>query len=333
MTTPADHPAVEEAFEAYLAGRPVPGDAGDSVHAVTAFSEAVRASATGPGRPNAALAELLATGLLADQPSPSIRAARSAGSPSSRGASRIRRRRRFAMFFPALLAKMLSAGAVAQAATGAGIVLVVATGAGATGVLGEDVQATVSSVVGTTSEEPTEDVVAGDETTEAEIEPTPVVETTAPAEPTEAGPEAWIEKGPEGYSSFGAWVSASAHNTELRDWLRAEGRNFGSMVRDWAHRKGLDDADLAEEGVDLDESTDATPAPAPAPEVETETAEVGTATIERGGNRGNGKAGAEGNGGQGNGGHGNGGHGNGGQGNGGQGNGGHGNSGKGNGRN
>jgi hypothetical protein len=307
MTTPADHPAVEEAFEAYLAGRPVPGDAGDSVHAVTAFSEAVRASATGPGRPNAALAELLATGLLADQPSPSIRAARSAGSPSSRGASRIRRRRRFAMFFPALLAKMLSAGAVAQAATGAGIVLVVATGAGA----------------------------AEDETTEAEIEPTPVVETTAPAGPTEAesDPEAWIEKGPEGYSSFGAWVSASAHNTELRDWLRAEGRNFGSMVRDWAHRKGLDDADLAEEGVDLDESTDATPAPAPAPEVETETAEVGTATIERGGNRGNGKAGAEGNGGQGNGGHGNGGHGNGGQGNGGQGNGGHGNSGKGNGRN
>jgi hypothetical protein len=325
MTTPADDPAVEEAFEAYLAGRPVPGDAGDSIHAVTAFSEAVRASATGPGRPNAALAELLATGLLADQPSPSIRAARSAGSPSSRGASRIRRRRRFAMFFPALLTKILSAGAVAQAATGAGIVLVVATGAGATGVLGEDVQETVSSVVGTTSEEPTEDVVAAeDETTEAEIEPTPVVETTAPAEPTEvqADPEAWIEKGPEGYSSFGAWVSASAHNTELRDWLRAEGRNFGSMVRDWAHKKGLDDADLAEEGVDLDESTDATPAPAP--EVETETSEVGTgtATIERGGNRGNGKAGAEGNGG----------HGNGGQGNGGRGNG-HGNSGKGNGRN
>src|SRR4051794_14908033 len=322
MTTPADDPTVEEAFEAYLAGRPVPGDRGDSIHAVTAFSEAVRASATRPGRPNAALAELLATGLLADQPSPSIRAARSAGSPSSRGISRTRRRRRFAMFFPALLAKILSAGAVAQAATGAGIVLVVATGAGATGVLGEDVQETVSSVVGTTSEEPAEDAVAAeDETTETGIEPTPVVETTAPAEPTEAesDPEAWIEKGPEGYSSFGAWVSASAHNPELRNWLRAEGRSFGSTVRDWAHRKGLDDADLAEEGVDLDESTDATPAPAPAPEVETKTAKVetGTATIDRGGNRGNGKAGAEGNGGQGNGGQGNG----------------NGNSGKGNGRN
>ena len=119
-------------------------------------------------------------------------------------------------------------------------------------------------------------------------------------------------------------MSASAHNPELRNWLRAEGRSFGSVVRDWAHKKGLDDADLAEEGVDLDESTDATPAPVPAPEVETETAKVetGTATIDRGGNRGNGKAGAEGNGG----------HGNGGQGNGGQGNG-NGNSGKGNGRN
>ena len=46
------------------------------------------------------------------------------------------RERRFAMFFPALLAKLLSAGAVAQAATGAGIVLVAFTGAGAAGLLG-----------------------------------------------------------------------------------------------------------------------------------------------------------------------------------------------------
>ena len=76
MTTAADDSAVEDAFEALLAGRPVPeGAAG-----LAAFTEAVRTSATRQGRPNAALAELLATGLLADQSSPSVRTATSAGS-------------------------------------------------------------------------------------------------------------------------------------------------------------------------------------------------------------------------------------------------------------
>ena len=138
MTTAADDTADEAAFEAFLAGRPVFGEAAD----LAAFAGAVRATATEPGRPNAALAELLSTGLLTDQSTPSTRTAPSAGSSPRR--SRVRRRRRFAMFFPALLAKFLSAGAFAQAATGAGVVLVVATGAGATGVLGEDVQDTVA---------------------------------------------------------------------------------------------------------------------------------------------------------------------------------------------
>ena len=115
MTTAADDSAVEDAFEALLAGRPVPEEAAG----LAAFTEAVRETATSPGRPNAALAELLATGLLTDQSSPSTRTARSAGAPPSR-ASRNRIRRRFAVFFPALFAKLLSAGAVAQAATGAG---------------------------------------------------------------------------------------------------------------------------------------------------------------------------------------------------------------------
>jgi hypothetical protein len=202
------------------------------------------------------------------------------------------------MIFPVLLAKFLSAGAVAQAATGAGIVLVVATGAGATGVLGENVQDTVTSVVGVTSEETPGDAT-GDATVTGEdqttrIETTPVVETTAPAEPTEGqfDPEAWAANGPEGYSSFGAWVSESAHNPELKDWLRAEGRNFGSMVREWAHKKGLDDADLAVEGVDLDELTDV-PTTEPVSgdtEAEPETEDAGTpaATTERGSGNGHG---------------------------------------------
>ena len=63
MTTPADARAVEEAFEAALAGRPGTADA----RALTAFTDALRAAADEPGRPNAALAELLATGLLTDQ--------------------------------------------------------------------------------------------------------------------------------------------------------------------------------------------------------------------------------------------------------------------------
>ena len=61
------------------------------------------------------------------------------------------------MIFPALLAKILSAGAVAQAATGAGVVIVVATGAGATGVLGGDVQDTIVGVVASDEETATDD--------------------------------------------------------------------------------------------------------------------------------------------------------------------------------
>ena len=302
MTTAADDSAAEDAFEALLAGRPAPeGAAG-----LAAVTEAVRTSVNRPGRPSAALAELLATGLLTDQSSPSIRTARTAGSPHARS-SRVRIRRRAAMIFPVLLAKFLSAGAVAQAATGAGLVLVVATGAGATGALGENVQDTLTSVVGVTSEEATGDATVDGENAITETETTPVVETTAPAEPTEGqfDPEAWEANGPEGYSSFGAWVSESAHNTELKDWLRAEGRNFGSMVREWAHKKGLDDADLADEGVDLDELTDvSTTEPVSgetASEPETEDAGTQVTTTERAGGSGNGKSAGAGSNGNGNG--------------------------------
>jgi hypothetical protein len=142
MTTAADDPAVEEAFEACLAGRPVPeGAAG-----LAAFTGAVRASASRPGRPNAALADLLATGLLTDQSAPSAWTARSAPPPPE---VRGRSRRRIAMFFPALLAKILGAGAVAQAATGVGVALVAFTGAGTAGALPDPVQHTFAGVVAT----------------------------------------------------------------------------------------------------------------------------------------------------------------------------------------
>jgi hypothetical protein len=155
MTTAADDRTVGEAFEASLAGRPVHGEAAG----LAAFTSAVRGTATQPGRPNAALADLLSTGLLTDQSSPSARTAPAAGSlPSSR--TRSRTRRRFTVIVPALIAKFLSAGAVAQAATGAGVVVVVVTGAGAAGAQPEAAQQSFSDLTGIqeTVQEPVEDV-------------------------------------------------------------------------------------------------------------------------------------------------------------------------------
>jgi hypothetical protein len=263
MTTAADDSAVEGAFEALLAGRPVPeGAAG-----LAAFTGAVRASATRPGRPNAALAELLATGLLTDQSSPSARTARSAGAPPSRRDTRIRRR--FAMFFPVLIAKFLSAGALAQAASGAGVALVAFTGVGAVGVLPGPLQDTVANAVETVTpfdlpggekaapaedstlegsglEEPASELpVAEDPTTED-----PATEDVPVAPTGGAGfdPEAWAAAGPDRYSSFGAWVRDGAHHGAFK----ADGVRFGQIVSRYASQKGLDRDELAEEGVDLD---------------------------------------------------------------------------------
>jgi hypothetical protein len=235
MTTAADDSAVEDAFEALLAGRPVPeGAAG-----LAAFTEAVRTSATRPGRPSAALADLLATGLLTDQSSPSARTAKSAGSPPARS-SRVRIRRRTAMIFPVLIAKFLSAGAVAQAATGAGVVVVAFTGIGAVGALPAPVQDTFATVVETVTplEAPTSDETAGtvqDDTAVEEVtvaEPTAeatVAEPTADATETALTEEKWAQEGPAAGQSFGSWVSEGAHH----GWVD------GKVVREWAHRKNV----------------------------------------------------------------------------------------------
>jgi hypothetical protein len=306
MTTPADDTTVEDAFEAYLAGRPVPEEAAG----LAVFAEAVRATATQPGRPNAALSELLATGLLTDQSSPSTRTATSAGTPPSRRASRTRNRRRFAMIFPALLAKLLSAGAVAQAATGAGVVLVAATGAGATGVLGDDVQDTIVGVVASDEETPqdestdttdTTDGVADDGTTvdpgaAEEIEG----EESLPVEPVDevqAAVEEWMA-GPVAGASFGSWVSDMAGDPAKREWLRAHDIKFSDFVTKYAHRKGMTDEELAaeleSEGVELDEPT--TTAPEAEAEVEQPADDAEEPRTKGNGNgNGNGKAKGKGN--------------------------------------
>jgi hypothetical protein len=251
MTTAADDTADEAAFEAFLAGRPVPGQVDGGSPAVAAFAGAVRATATLPGRPSAALAELLVTGLLTDQPSPSTRTAPSAGSTPRR--SRVRRRR-FAMFFPALLAKFLSAGAVAQACSGAGIALVAFTGAGAAGVLPGPVQDTFSSVVGsdttaadesTTPEEgdgaatatPTETGTGTGEASGVTAVPelpvelpveTPVVTPEVPA-PADLSLDAW-KAGPTPGQSFGDWVSQGARH----------GYADGKVISSFAHKRNDD---------------------------------------------------------------------------------------------
>jgi hypothetical protein len=305
MTTPADDTAVEDAFEAYLAGRPVPAQAAG----LAVFAETVRATATRPGRPNAALAELLATGLLTDQSSPSARTATSAGTSPSRG-TRTRNRRRFAMIFPALLAKLLSAGAVAQAATGAGIVVVVATGAGATGVLGEDVQDTIGSVVGVTAEDPAPadttpavDQPLADESSDPGLVQSLEDATTVPVEPTEAVDaeavqarlHAWVRNGPEGYGSIGEWIR-EGEKDQVKAWLRSKGVSVGSVVSGWANGKGIDEEVLVALGIDVEEpegSADGATEVTPEPET-VESTQADDSTDDRG--NGNGKNKSHGNG-------------------------------------
>jgi hypothetical protein len=290
MTTAADDSADEIAFEAFLAGRPVPAEA-DGGSPVAAFAGAVRATATVPGRPNAALAELLATGLLADQSSPSIRTAPSAGSTPRR--SRIRRRR-FAMFLPALVAKFLSLSAVAQAASGVGIAVVAFTGAGATGMLGDDVQTSLTSVVG--AADATSDVSTPVATpTETPATETPEVETPAAATPSPAvaafDAKLWAA-GPTGAQTFGEWVSQGAHNkAALAAAARARGEvfRFGQVVSSRAHEKHIDLSEVEGiedvEGIDDSASSTATHTATHTAEVETEHS---TEDTHGGGNSGHG---------------------------------------------
>jgi hypothetical protein len=210
MTTAADR-ADETAFEAVLAGRPAPAGAAG----FTAFTEAVRATATQPGRPSAALAELLANGLLVDQPSPSPRTA-------------VRRRRRM-WFFTALIAKIASAGAVAQAATGAGIVLVGFTTAGVTGVLPGPVQSGFDDAVHTITQPGDDGQVAGTSvaptSTASSTAPTSAVPTETPAAVTPASVTPTSTQGP-------AWKPG-------KDAVPS-GQNYGQAVSSAAHERNDD---------------------------------------------------------------------------------------------
>jgi len=210
------------------------------------------------------------------------------------------------MLFPALLAKLLSAGAVAQAATGATVVVVAFAGAGAVGALPDPVQDTFATVVAEitplepptseetsdeTSEETTEETTEEVLPEDAVVEEVEVVEETdesaevTDAELVEAQVKAWALEGPKG-ESFGAWVSQGS-NAGVKGWLRARGMTFGNVVSAWANGKGFSDEQLAALGADLDEPTEAPTEPVADEVVDTDDTEV-AATTEDAGSRGNG---------------------------------------------
>ena len=195
------------------------------------------------------------------------------------------------MIFPALLAKLLSAGAVAQAATGATVVVVAFAGAGAAGVLPGPVQDTFTSIVSDETEElPTEETpVEEAPVAEEPIEEAPVVEEPvgeAPVAEEEPTPlEAWMTADIDG--SFGDWVTWARHDADIMAEIEESGENFGFYVSQRAKDKGLTAADLAEEGIDLEALNEDGTVVQETPEVDASEDEVVENSDDRG-NRGNG---------------------------------------------
>jgi hypothetical protein len=285
MTTPADVRTDEEAFAACLAGRPVPAGAQHLV----AFTDAVRAGATAPGRPNAALAGLLATGLLTDTSEPSTR---TAGHPAR--ASRKRPR----MLLSTLTAKLAAAGIAAKAAAATGVVAVALTGAATAGALPgqDDTTAVIESGDGSVAEptdgaadptdgaadptdgaadptdgaaDPTDgaaDPTDGADGSGGEVSDLPAPEVSEePVTKPELTEDQWATAGPAEGQSHGDWVSEGARN----GWVdgrtvseQAHERNAGRQ----AARNGGGAAQPAEESeTEAPAVQEAAPAPAPAP--------------------------------------------------------------------
>jgi uncharacterized membrane protein YgcG len=225
MTTPADARATEAAFEAALAGRPVPAGA----RGLTAFTDAVRAEASAPGRPNAALAELLATGLLPDASTGTVgRPARSS-------------RKRPRMILSTLVAKFVAAGAVAKVSVAGGAVAALAlTGAVTTDVIplpGEDTPVVEAGDVTDGTDDTTTDgtdggsTVGGSTDHDSDAGADDVTEDGSTDDVTEDGStdatvegpgdvppltaETWA-MGPQGTQTFSQWVSSGANASLVR---------------------------------------------------------------------------------------------------------------------
>ena len=242
MTTAADDRASEDAFEALLAGRPAPEEAAG----LAAFTGAVRGAAAFPARPSAALADLLSTGLLTDQSSPSARTAPTAGTERSRG----RTRRRLPVIVTALVAKVLSAGAVAQAAAGAGVVVVITAGAGTAGVLPGDAQTAFSDLTGFSraAEEQTEDELPpADGEVDQSVDGGGSVDATDPSLPAEGieedADQVVVEEPAEGDLTEQQWAEGPADGQPFGEWVSygaTRGWNRDGIVAQRAHERNAD---------------------------------------------------------------------------------------------
>jgi hypothetical protein len=293
MTTPADATADERAFEACLAGRPVP----DGAAGLAAFTDAVRASATEPGRPNAALAELLATGLLVPTQEPSRG---TAGRPARTS------RKRPQMLISTLVAKFAAAGAVAKAAAGTGVVVVALTGTATTVALTTPEEPT-PVIESTTTEIPATEIPATeapatetpttpitDPTAPAEIPATPITDPTAPTEipatetPTEPAPTT-----DEDGSAVAEVEEVEPELTETQ-WSEgpAEGQSHGSWVSEGARQGWVDGGTVSREAHERNDARKAERAAAPVEEpAEEPVVEEPAAAEQQGKGKGNGKNG------------------------------------------
>jgi hypothetical protein len=210
----------DEAFERLLAGHPVPAEAA----LLVAFTTGVRAAATDPGRPGPQLAQLLAAGLPTAPDAVGERADAFVGTAQPLG----QRRARPTMLgvLAAAAAKVASARAVAQAATGVGIVLAGATGAGAAGVLPDPIQDQVAHVVEAAT--PFELPDSADGTPATDDQPAPQVEV---ASDTDRAPE--DGESPAGTpADFGRQVSEEARGGGV------DGRAVSERARE-SHRPGV----------------------------------------------------------------------------------------------
>src|SRR3712207_1097413 len=134
---------LDDAFDAYLAGRPVPAE----VAAIAEFADSVRAMSARPGRPSAGLAELLTTGLLPGAAAPSAAPVPPPRKAATAAPGRRTRRSRMFTVLAAAVAKFASVGAVPQATAGVGVALVTVGSAGAAGVLPAPLQDGVATTI------------------------------------------------------------------------------------------------------------------------------------------------------------------------------------------
>ena len=289
MTTPADVRTDEEAFAACLTGRPVPAGA----QGLAAFTDAVRASATEPGRPNAALAELLATGLLVPTQEPSRG---TAGRPARTS------RKRPHVLISTLTAKFAAAGAVAKAACATGVVAVALTGTATTVALTTPDEPTTVETSTTTQEPTTEGLTSDTQDPTSGTAPTgstpePVGEPTGDQDVT-GSPEAEDLVSPEGTATPEAPESEEVADTadvppapESPEASEGQGptddekaerhpENHGATVSAEAHRRNAERKAAREQATQPEADEPATelpaaPAPARADEEPTATTTVG----------------------------------------------------------